>query len=267
VQIFDGKEYAKFLEKMVVDRLLEVSIEGSLTIVQIGENPSSEKYIQIKKRLCEKLGIPIEIHNIDSKLSDMEINKRVGDILSSDKVLGGIIQLPLPRKELSSVLRLIPLEKDIDVISEEGTKRFYSGDFYKLSPIVRAVKFFIEENNISANGLKVCVIGEGDLVGRPIAHFMRKLGAQVSVLSNCDGECKISCQLLVLTAGIPKLIKGENIDQGCSVIDFGSEVVDGKCVGDLDLDSKIDHLNLVSPSPGGVGPLVIRFLLMNLLGI
>lgn len=267
MQIFDGKEYAKVLEKRIVDRLMDRPIDGVLSIVQIGKNASSEKYIQIKKKLCEKLGIPIDTHYMDDGLSDPEIYKRVGDIFNDDEVLGGIIQLPLPRKSLSNVLRLIPLEKDIDVISEEGSKKFYSGDFKKLSPIVRAVKFFIDENKTPTAGLKVCVIGDGELVGKPIIHYLKQLEAEVRVLSNYNGECKVSCQLLVLTAGIPKLVRGENISNGCNVVDFGSSVVEGKCVGDLDLNSKLDHLNIVSPSPGGVGPLVVRFLLMNLLGI
>jgi methylenetetrahydrofolate dehydrogenase (NADP+)/methenyltetrahydrofolate cyclohydrolase len=267
VQFFDGKKYAEVLEKKIVDKLVENPINGNLSIIQIGKNSSSEKYIQIKKKLCERLGIPVDIHYIDDSLSDAEVYKKVREVFTDRKLLGGIIQLPLPRKSLNNVLELIPLEKDIDVISEEGSKKFYSGDFSRLSPIVSAVKLFIEENNIDTTGLKVCVVGEGDLVGKPITHFIRHLGAEVSVLSNYDGECDISCQLLILTAGFPKLVKGNNISVGCSVIDFGSAIVNGKCVGDLDLESKLSHLNVVSASPGGVGPLVVRFLLMNLLGI
>ena len=104
MQIFDGKEYAKVLEKRIVDKLIQVPVAGNLSIVQIGKNLSSEKYIQIKKKLCEKLGIPIDIHYIDESLSDTEIYKRVGDIFNDNKVSGGIIQLPLPRKSLNNVL-------------------------------------------------------------------------------------------------------------------------------------------------------------------
>lgn len=267
MQIFDGKKHAEVLEKRIVSALSKNPISGSLAIIQIGKNTSSEKYIQIKKKLCDKLGIPIDIHYIDETLSDIEIQNRAGDIFNNKEVSGGIIQLPLPRKSLDVVLDLIPLEKDVDVISKEGTKMFYFGDFKRLSPIARAAKYFMEENKIFATGLKVCVIGEGNLVGKPVTYFMKKMGAEVAVLSNYDGKCKISCQLLVLTAGIPKLVKGENISNNCNVIDFGSSIIDGKCVGDLDFNSKLSHLGIISKSPGGVGPLVVRFLLMNLLGI
>lgn len=146
-------------------------------------------------------------------------------------------------------------------------KRFYKGDFTRFSPIVRAFQYFINENKIGLNGLSATVIGDGDLVGKPIAYFLARNRAKVTVLSNYDWECKIFCQLLVLSTGVSNLVKGENIEVRCSVVDFGSSVVDSKCVGDLDMNSKLDHLSVVSPSPGGMGPLVVRFLLMNFLGI
>jgi methylenetetrahydrofolate dehydrogenase (NADP+)/methenyltetrahydrofolate cyclohydrolase len=268
MQLFDGKKEAENLDKLIQLHLSRYSYDRELAIVQIGDDQSSDKFIDIKVKLCERFGIKTHVHKINDKtLSDGEIFKVVEDIFSNEGVLGGIVQLPLPRKSLYKVLDLIPVDKDVDVISTEGKKRFYAGDFNTLPPVVRALNKFIEVGNTNLNNLNVTVIGDGELVGKPLAYYLSKQKANVSVLSNYDGKCKIDCQLLILSAGVPNLVKGENIKAGCSVVDYGSSIVDGKCVGDLDMSSNIEHLDFISKSPGGMGPLVVSYLIMNFLGI
>jgi methylenetetrahydrofolate dehydrogenase (NADP+)/methenyltetrahydrofolate cyclohydrolase len=92
-------------------------------------------------------------------------------------------------------------------------------------------------------------------------------GAKVQFILDYKAKKPLNCHLLVLSAGSPELVKGEYISEKCSVVDFGSSVINNKTIGDLDLKSAIGHLGVVSPSPGGMGPLVTRFLIMNFLGI
>lgn len=267
MHLFNGKAEADLLDKKIEKHLSFNSVSKKLAIIQVGDNLSSDKFIEIKKKLCDKFNIPVSISYIKDSLPDEIIVNLVQKILGNDKVSGGIIQLPLSRKSLNNLLDLIPLDKDIDVISTEGKKRFYDGNFNILPPVVRSLKHFIDINNIDLNNLDITVIGDGELVGKPIAYFLSKQKANVDVLSNYDGECRIDSELLVLSAGIPNLVKGENVEEGCSVVDFGSSVIDNKCVGDLDMNSKLDHLSYISKSPGGMGPLVVRYLVMNFLGI
>jgi methylenetetrahydrofolate dehydrogenase (NADP+)/methenyltetrahydrofolate cyclohydrolase len=267
MQLFNGKKEAELLDKKIEEYISNHSVAKKLAIIQVGDNLSSDKFIEIKKKLCDRFGIPVSISYIKDSLSGEIIIKLVKKILDDDKVSGGIIQLPLPRKSLNNLLDLIPLDKDVDVISTEGKRRFYEGDFSTFPPVVRSLKHFMDLNNINLNNLNVTIIGDGELVGRPIAYFLSKQKANVSVLSNYDGKCKIDSNLLILSAGIPNLVKGENIEEGCSVVDFGSSVIDNKCIGDLDMNSELDHLSIISKSPGGMGPLVVRYLILNLLGI
>ena len=267
MMLFDGRKEASFLDKKIEEYVKNHSVDKELAIIQIGENLSSDKFIEIKKKLCDKFNIPVSTSYIKDSLSDEVIISLVKKILDNDKVSGCIIQLPLPRKSLNKLLDLIPLEKDIDIISTEGKKSFYEGNFVTLPPVVRSLKHFIDGNKINLNNLDVTVIGDGDLVGKPIAYYLSKQKANVNVLSDYDGKCKISCQLLILSAGVCNLVKGENIEHDCNVVDFGSSVINNKCVGDLDMNSKLDHLNFISKSPGGMGPLVVRYLIMNFLGI
>mgnify|MGYP001069545461 CR=1 FL=1 len=267
MKIFDGKKQAQKIEeniKEILDNNPEIT-NSILGIVLIGSDPSSEKFIKIKSNLCEKLGIGYEVFKIDENLPDEEIIKRVKNIFESREVGGGIIQLPLPREGLYKVLDFIPAEKDVDVISTVGKDKFYSGDFSVLSPVLRAFENFINENEIEMGGLKAIVIGDGELVGKPIYFYLEKKGVEVELLSNYDGKSRLNCDLLVLATGVPNLVKGENISDDCNVVDFGYSVVDGKCMGDLDMSSTLEHLGCISKSPGGMGPLVVRHLLLNYL--
>lgn len=265
---FNGKEHAKELEKQISDFLKHNKIEGELAIIQIGDNKSSEKYTTLKKKTCNRLGIDCKVYKLDKEKLDLEYIVKATHIIYSPSVKSVIIQLPLPTKRLESLLTKIPLEKDVDVLSEGAKKRYYSGDFSLRSPVIRAVEYFIDSNKIELDKKEVGVVGFGELVGRPASFYLEKLNAKVKTIEeNYRPGDLADCDLVILAAGVPNLIKGNDLKVGCDVIDFGSEVLDGMVVGDLNMNSKISHLGNLSLSPGGMGPLVVRFLLMNHLGI
>ena len=265
MKLFEGKIQAQRIEEEIKEILSSVKDleKRFIAFIQIGNDLSSEKFIKIKTSLCEKLGINSLVFILNEGKKDKEVFEEVKEILNRKDITGGIIQLPLPRKSLGKVLDLIPIDKDVDVISTKGKNRFYNGDFKILPPVVNSLINFVKENNIDLKGLNVIVIGDGELVGKPVTFYLSKSGSNVVILNNYDGKDKLNCDLLVLCAGVPNLVKGENISSNCNVVDFGSTVIDGKCIGDLDLNSKLDHLNCVSKSPGGMGPLVVRYLLLN----
>ena len=233
----------------------------------VGNNESSKKYVNIKKGLCEGFSIPVEVVELDESLSDSEIQAKISSVCADIGVGGVIIQLPLPRRSLDSLVDLIPTKKDVDCLSKESSKKFYSNDFSKLSPVVRAFKNYLEFSEINPKNIDTVIIGKGSLVGEPLGHFLLQQGAKVQFALDYKTNFPINCHLLITSAGSPALVKGESLPEGCNVVDFGSSVLDNKTIGDFDLKSTIGHLGFVSPSPGGMGPLVTRYLLMNFLGI
>jgi methylenetetrahydrofolate dehydrogenase (NADP+)/methenyltetrahydrofolate cyclohydrolase len=269
VTFFNGKEHALKLDSFIRNHVSANTdlLSGKLGIVQIGDNPSSKKYISLKQKYCTSLGLSTELLHLSADTPFSEVSSQVKAFFLRQDITGGIIQLPLPSESLKNVLSLIPPEKDIDLLSPTSLEIFYNGDLKRLSPVVSAVKYFIGSVQIETQGLKCLVIGEGDLVGKPVAYYLRKLGAEVTINTNYKEGDFVDAQLLVLSAGVPGLVRGENISNGCNVIDFGSSIVNGVTKGDLDLNSDLSALGTVSPSPGGMGPLVIRFLTMNFLNI
>ncbi len=263
MKIFNGNAEAKKLDNKILEITNNSKDFGKLLIVMIGKNSSSEKYVNIKKRVGEKLGVKIEILEIDENLSNKDITDKVFKEFNSADVSSVIVQLPLPRPELNEVLDLIPLEKDVDVLSTKAQQKFYDSSLQRTSPVVRSAEYFIYSLG-KANKIKTAIIiGGGFLVGKPIAKMLEKRGVTTQIIENYSKGMKLNADLIVLSAGIPNLVDASDIKEGANVIDFGSSVLDGKVVGDLDMKSVLDHLGNISPSPGGMGPLVVRHLFLN----
>lgn len=264
MKIFDGKSKAIELENQLQEYLKKHPCSKKLLIIQIGENEVSEKYIKLKEKLCNRLGIPVKEIYIPVEEEDSNIATIVTREFSDSEVGGGIIQLPLPRKSLNGVLDLIPVEKDLDFLSSEGKNIFTSGNFSKLPPVVRAVKLFLKETGMPK---KVILLGHGVLVGQPLAFYLKSQNVSVEINLFYMPGSKLEADLVLLCTGIPGFVNPKDINENCNVIDFGSSIVEGHTTGDLNVTDKsaLDHLGNVSLSPGGMGPLVVRFLIANLL--
>lgn len=265
--LFNGKEKSQDLDNIIRSSLQARPVNRKLGIVIVGKDLPSIKFVNIKKKLCEGFGIEVALLSLNGELSDNEIIKMVSDFCADDKIGGVVIQLPLPRPSLNRLLELIPAEKDVDCISPTSLKKFYSNDFSKLSPVVRAFNSFLKFSGLELLNLDTTVIGKGFLVGEPLGHYILQQGGKVQFILDYKAGDPINCHLLLLSAGQPELVRGECLVEGCNVVDFGSSVVNDHTIGDFDLKSAMGHLGAVSPSPGGMGPIVTRYLIMNFLGI
>ena len=269
---FDGKFHATLLdEKILASR--SIYKQKKLAIIQVGENPSSEKYIKVKQIVCEKLGVVSLLYRILPKRGSgykelVDLLKTLG---AEDSVSSIIVQLPLPDSSMYSSLDLLPLEKDVDFLSREKKTIAFSDlidSFETKSPVVRAIEYYLGSNSITPeNAPQVGIIGQGDLVGKPSFYFLTFRKFNVKVIDHYTQGDSLNFDLLISSTGVPKLIDPKDIKAGCHVIDFGSAVLNGKTVGDLNTDLDLTHLGVVSNSPGGMGPLVVRFLIMNHLHI
>ncbi len=266
MEFFNAKLAVEKLDALILNAPQEAK-NKTLIIFQVGDNSASQKYVLLKQAYCTKMGVSCEVFNFDS--ANFREFEKILVAKAHDKAVGSIIvQLPLPDTKFYPLLDLIPLEKDIDLLSSLAKSRFYAGDFTRLSPVVRATEYFLYSVPINYDTVKsVGIIGFGDLVGKPLQKYLSSKFEKVEVIQNYVSPQKLDFDLLVLSTDVPNLVKGENILSNCHVIDFGSSVVAGKTVGNLDLNSKLDHLGTIAKSPGGMGPLVVRYLVMNHLRI
>lgn len=286
MKIFSGRLEAAKLDEIIKEDLLKKSYRGSLAIVQIGENQISEVFIRVKTRLCDRFGIKHIVYRVNSDLSDSIIKNQILEIINNKNVTGVIIQLPLPRKSLYNLLNLIPLDKDLDCLSDKSLVQLRENKPLYLPPAVRSLKHFLTVNKVKTSNLNVVMIGSGRLVGKPISYFLLHNKASLTIMDsnkevikefsswpgiklekNYRKNQKIKANLVITATNISNLLNGDDLVPGSNVVDFGASTANGKIKGNFNIESKTKHLDNLSLVPGGMGPLVIRYLIMNFLRI
>ncbi len=237
----------------------------SLGVLQVGENKVSDIYIDIKKKEFQKRGALVSVYNLEENISTEEVVAKIKSL----KEDGVMVQLPLPENlDREKILSAIPEEKDVDVLSYKACGMFYKGIGKIIPPVVGAVSSILAENNISVKGKVVVVVGAGNLVGKPLSVFFVREGATVITTNIHTANLKYfteNADIVVSGTGVPGLIKGDMISKDSVVIDAGTSSMSGKVKGDVDKDGLKMKTGLLSPVPGGVGPLTVYFLAENLL--
>lgn len=272
MEIFSGTKHAEYIDSLIkryVDRNKSTINFGTIAVIQIGDNASSTKYINLKKRVAVNLGISLEHLPLSENLGFNELSLKIYEICKNPKYKSVIVQLPIPEYLTNNLLDIIPLDKDVDLLSTAAQKRFYSGDFSVLSPVVSATKYFLDYYDFKYTDKSTSIIGEGFLVGKPLQHYLNTRGVKTITYNEHSNVSKtyFDTDLIISAAGVPNLLNGKQFKPSALVIDFGSSVINGKTIGDVDLSTQLEHIRALSPSPGGMGPLVVRFLLLNHLNL
>ena len=250
------------LKKEISDKKLSLKLAAIL----VGDDPEFKKFVDLKGGAAEKIGVTFTIYKFSSDVKEDELRKDIQEILKwSDGVL---VELPLPKHiDQQTILNEIPVGQDVDVLSDEAQKLFYENKSKINPPAVEALKIVLEKHNISLKGKKIAVFGQGILIGKPISHWLEQQGAEVfRIRSKTENPEKLSIKADIIVAGVgnPGLITDEMVREGAVVIDFGYGKKDGKMVGDVDFDSVSAKTSLITPVPGGMGPILITAVLKNL---
>lgn len=266
--VVHGKALAKKMSESLHRARSQFSFTPGLGIVTTRGDGPSERYVKRKLMAAEELDIHTEVVYVPEEgttedyIAAVRLLSQRGDI---DAVL---VQLPLPKHvDRAEVLSAIPLSKDVDVLSPDARARFAHEESPILPPIVAAVQYILEAHTISVLGREVLVLGHGILVGAPLAQFMRQCGGKVTVVDQPVrdlSEFTRSAQVIICGTGVPHLLKPMDVTDGTVIIDAGMHVVDGKLVGDAHPDVVL-RSSLFTPTPGGVGPLVVTALMKNIL--
>jgi len=258
--IIDGKKIAENLNKELKEKLSGKNLH--LGVIFVGDNPASTKYVEKKKELGEKLGVEVSVFEYESNISEEELIEVIKELVSRESINGFIVQLSLPEQiSEDKILSLIPKEKDVDALSDDPRV---------LSPVVLAIKKILEVGRVDLVDKKILVVGNGKLVGRPIALWFASEGRDVTVVDESIGEhlasLTIKADILILGAGKSDLISPEMIKEGVVIIDAGTSESNGRLVGDAN-SACADKSSLFTPVPGGVGPVTISMLFQNLLDL
>jgi 5,10-methylene-tetrahydrofolate dehydrogenase/methenyl tetrahydrofolate cyclohydrolase len=234
--------------------------------ILVGEDSASSGFLKKKFSAAKELGLDFRLYNFGPDILGDKLREEVGRIANQSVCGGVILQLPLPGQiNAQYVLNAIPLTKDIDVLGERSLGAFYAGRSKILPPSVATAEEILRKSPIDLKESVVAVVGAGQLIGRPVANWLLGKAKEVIVLDKgSDYSLLKKADIIILGVGAPALIKGEMLKDGASVIDFGyAKNSDGKISGDLNLSSKLDHLNFYTPTPGGTGPILVAKIIEN----
>lgn len=274
--IVDGKRIAEEMLQKIAEEVKQIGRPLKLTAVLVGDHAGSKKFLELKKKAAEKVGINFTTQEFSADLPEGVLASRLRSLANLPDHSGVLVELPLPRQyHQEHILNTIPIKQDVDVLSVEAQKKFFSGDFLVVPPAVEAVRVIFEKYVVNPQGKKAAVFGHGLLVGKPIAYWLYQRGAMVSVVDEFTKNPKQYSQeadLVITGVGQPNLINAEMVKEGAVIIDFGynQQLETGNpqlVVGDVNFSDVEKKCSLITPVPGGVGPLVIAAVLKNLVSL
>ncbi len=272
--ILDGKAIAADLRsdiKAQVTRMIEAGERPpGLVVILVGEDPASQVYVRNKQRSCEEVGFVSELRRLPVETSEADLLTQIDELNAREDVDGILVQLPLPKQidEETVTERILPT-KDVD-----GFHPYNVGRLALRMPIMRpctpkGVMTMLERTGQRLEGLDAVIIGQSNIVGRPMALELLAARCTITVCHSRtkDLEGKIAnADIVVAAVGIPNFVKGEWIKPGALVIDVGiNRLDDGSLCGDVDFAAASQQAAWITPVPGGVGPMTVATLLENTL--
>lgn len=238
-----------------------------LAVVLIGEDPASQIYVRNKIRGCEEAGIRSFSYMLPAETSRAEAERLLASLAEDPAVHGILVQLPLPAHlDAEKLLAKIPAEKDVDGFSAQNIGALALGRPAAVSCTPLGVMELLKRYGVSPYGKRAVVIGRSNIVGKPMAMLLLNADATVTVCHSKTCGLKEICReadILVAAVGRPRFVTADMVKEGAVVIDVGINRTENGLCGDVDFEEVEKKASLITPVPGGVGPMTIAMLLSN----
>jgi methylenetetrahydrofolate dehydrogenase (NADP+)/methenyltetrahydrofolate cyclohydrolase len=280
-QIIDGKQIAADMRaelKAEVAKLKAQNIIPGLGVILVGEDPASQSYVTAKERACDDMGIYSDDNRLAADTSQAELMALVEKMNNDPKINGILVQLPLPKGlNESEVLLAIDPAKDVDGFHPVNVGKMVVGEKAFMPCTPHGIIQLLIRNGVKIEGADVVIVGRSNLVGKPLANMLiqKKPNANATV-TVCHTRTKDlsshtkRADILIAAAGRPNTVTADMVKEGVVVIDVGVNRVEDstkkrgyRLVGDVDFEAVREKASLITPVPGGVGPMTITMLLYN----
>lgn len=271
--VADGKAIADDIRAHIADEVTALVDAGHraphLTVVLVGDNPASLSYIKGKQRACTRVGFTSSEEHLPVDTDMATLLKLIDDLNTNDGIDGILVQLPLPKGLSANAVALaIDPAKDVDGLHPVNAGKLMAGQpgLYACTPL--GIMEVLDRYEVALEGAQAVVIGRSNIVGKPISLLLQQRNATVTMCHSRTRDIAALCReadIVVAATGVARMVKADWIRPGAAVIDVGVSVIDGKLVGDIDLEGVSEVAGLVTPPRGGVGPLTITMLLKNTL--
>lgn len=276
MEILNGKNISQRILDSISEEVGSIKRRGERTprldMILVGNDYGSIKYVGMKERTAKEVGINGNVHHLDSEVNTLDIVNLVESLNKSEEVDGYMIQLPLPEHiNTNLVLEAMSPLKDVDGLTPTNLGKLFQKDRSSIPPATPlGIMKLLEEYNIKIFGKHVVILGTSNIVGTPLAAMMLEKNATVTLCNSHTVDIEDitrDADILISATGKPLLIKSHFLKKDCVVIDVGSNKhpETGKLVGDVDWNDVQGIPSYITPVPGGVGPMTIACLMLNLM--
>lgn len=267
--IIDGNSTAMILKKEIKKQIEDEHLSPALVVIQVGDNKASNVYIKNKKKACLEVGIDFRLIKFDENIGeDVVINEilRLNDDLS---VNGIIVQLPLPNTfNEGRIVNFISPVKDVDGLTYPNVGNLVLENDCLVSCTPLGITELLKRYNVELEYKNVCIVGRSNLVGKPLIQLLLQKNATVTICHSKSLDIKSHTKLadiLIVAAGHPNLITKDMVKDKAVVIDVGINKEGTVLYGDVAFDEVSKKASLITPVPGGVGPMTVACLLKNVI--
>ena len=270
--IVDGRAIAAEVRAQVareVADLARAGIRPGLATVLVGEDPASAIYVANKQRACREAGIEPIDHRPPADAGQAQVAGLIDELNADPAVSGILLQLPVPpHLDGPALTARIDPGKDVDGLTPLSAGLLAQGRPGLRPCTPSGVMELLDRHGVALEGAEAIVVGRSILVGRPVAQLLLERNATVTVAHSRTADLAATCaraDVLVAAVGVPRLIGADHVKPGAAVVDVGVNRLEDGLAGDVDFDAVVERAGLVTPVPGGVGPMTIAMLLRNTL--
>ena len=267
--IMNGKEVSLKIKEKLKEEVRKLKNKPYLVVIQIGDDPASNIYVNSKAKLAHEIGFEFEHIKYNIDVTETEIINKIKDINASDRISGVIVQLPIPSHlNQTKIINTIDPLKDVDGLTALNAGKLLTSKTSLVSCTPKGIMTLLREYKIDLCGKHVVLVGRSNLVGKPLISLCLNENATVTIChSKTENLQKYTkrADILIVAVGNANLIKKEHVKKGAIVVDVGINRINGKLTGDVDYESVSKKAKLITPVPGGVGPMTTISLMENVL--
>jgi methylenetetrahydrofolate dehydrogenase (NADP+)/methenyltetrahydrofolate cyclohydrolase len=238
-----------------------------LATILVGEDPASQVYVANKRKACAEVGIGDFHRHLAATASQNEVAAVIDECNADPAVSGILLQLPVPAGlDAGALTGRIDPDKDVDGLTPISAGRLAQGEPGLRPCTPSGVIELLDAHEVPLEGAEAVVVGRSDLVGKPVAALLLARNATVTICHSRTRDLAGVCSradVLIAAVGIPRLVGADHVKPGAAVIDVGINRLQEGLVGDVDFDAVLERAGLITPVPGGVGPMTIAMLLRN----
>jgi methylenetetrahydrofolate dehydrogenase (NADP+)/methenyltetrahydrofolate cyclohydrolase len=272
-RVIDGKAVAAGIRRQVSVEVAaferEVGRPPALATVLVGADPASQVYVRLKPKACEEVGMRSLHHELPAETSEGELLELIESLGDDEAVDGILVQLPVPEQiDADRVVAAIDPAKDVDGLTPINAGLLAHGAPGLVPCTPAGVMELLRHEGVDLEGIEAVVVGRSKLVGVPVARLLLAANATVTVCHSRTRDLPEVCSradVLVAAVGVPRLLGGEAVKPGATVIDVGVNRTEEGLCGDVDFEAASEVAAAITPVPGGVGPMTIAMLLVNTL--